>query len=114
MRREHATEAIAGAWRERYRQGWPGGECLESRVGYARRPAPRRAPQQAPRQAPLRVRPGATPGAARRRPGRGARSAEGFAPGAGVAEITAVRKSQLFRHARPEPNTLRKRLTWYG
>jgi hypothetical protein len=32
----------------------------------------------------------------------------------GVAEITAVRKSQLFRHARPEPNTVRKRLTWYG
>src|SRR6185437_5215737 len=106
MRREHATEAIAGAWRERYRRGWPGGECLESRVGYARRPAPRRAPQQAPRQAPPRARPGATPS--------GARSAEGFAPGAGVAEITAVRKSQLFRHARPEPNTLRKRLTWYG
>ena len=50
-----------------------------------------------------------------RRPDRGARCREGALRRArGVAEITAVRKSQLFRHARPEPNTLRKRLTWYG
>ena len=47
--------------------------------------------------------------------GRGG-AARGRARGAarGLAEITAVRKSQLFRHARPEPNTVRKRLTWYG
>ena len=50
-----------------------------------------------------------------RRPDRGARCREGALRRArGVAEITAVRKSQLFRHARPEPNTIRKRLTWYG
>ena len=29
-----ATGAIAGAWRERYEQGLPGGERFESRVGY--------------------------------------------------------------------------------
>src|ERR1700756_1414822 len=36
MRRKHATGAIAGAWRERYRRGWPGGECLESRARLSR------------------------------------------------------------------------------
>src|SRR6185437_15179329 len=69
MRQRHATGAcdksssrgLAG----RYRRGWPGGECLESRAGYPGRPAP----QQAPRRTPPRPR--------RQVPRRG------FAPGAG-------------------------------
>jgi hypothetical protein len=34
-------------------------------------------------------------------------------PGAGN-DRRSCQYSQLFRHPRPEPNTLRKRLTWYG
>ena len=90
------SRGLAGA----AQTGVAGGEYFESRTDYLGRPAPCRA------QAGRGARDGAGPGA-------------GLATGlaeitAGVAEITAVRKSQLFRHARPEPNTVRKRLTWYG
>jgi hypothetical protein len=88
--RQSNSRGLAGA----AQTGVAGGECLESRTDYL--------------------------GAARAVPGAG--RARGLATGlgrgrglaTGLAEIRAVRKSQLFRHARPEPNTLRKRLTWYG